>query len=121
MHLLKRRSRGLSAKPAKRGLVNPPPELAKVGATRCGVPDFSPSEFHPGAALGSANRERRRGSAVARELRWLEFYAKDPMRNVGLFAPAGELVWCLINTFAFAARDLGRRRDTSDEHIRMDL
>ena len=31
------------------------------------------------------------------------------------------LVWCPINNWRFAARDLGRRLGASNEHIRMDL
>jgi hypothetical protein len=68
MHLLKRRSRGLSAKPAKPGLVNPPPELAKVGATRCGVPDFSASGNQCGKTLEGCCRRQdasaRRGDSL---------------------------------------------------------
>jgi hypothetical protein len=60
---------GTPTKPAKPGLDDPFPRLTQVGTPRRGVPDFSPSGFHRGVALGSASRERRRRCAALSGIR----------------------------------------------------
>jgi hypothetical protein len=47
----------------------------------------------------------------------LKFYSGVPVIALAVL----NLVWCLLNSWTFAARDFLRRRGANDEHIRSDL